>query len=351
MRLLLASVAIFQICLSAWSQDITGDTNVPSPREIEITRLAAAGGSAEAQYLLGNYYYRGRGVATNQTLAVDWFQKAADQGNIWAQCCLGACYLGGKGVTADKAKAVAWFRKAADQGYPNAQYSLGLCYTHGDGVPADPKEALKWYFLAGQYGDDADAQFAVARCLYDGAGIKTNRSEAVNWYEKAAAQDIVAAQMLAGLSYWFGWDVNPDQPKGVEWFKRAAEQGEPQAFVFLSAAYLNVKGLRTNYIQAYKWGLLAREYVDPGMTSELAKMQRPMLPWHVWKARRLAQEFKERRTIKPLLGYSVNTRNMYVLANLARAYRDQFKDRTADELVAANPYFMSGTNLAAFQPY
>ena len=350
MKLFLSILAIIGLCLSAWAREDLSDTNTPSPKEIETTRLAAESGDADSQYMLGNYYYRGQGVATNRSAAVTWFQKSAEQGNIWAQCCLGLCYQSGEGVVADKAKAVAWFSKAADQGYPNGQYDLGLCYAQGDGVVADPKEALKWFYLAGQYGEVAEGNFAVARCLYDGAGIKQDRSQAVSWYEKAAEQNLLEAQMLAGMSYWFGWDVKADQPKAVEWFRRAANQGEPQAFVFLSPAYYNVKGLKTNYVEAYKWTLLAREFVDPGLTNELVKLKRKLMPWQVWKAQRQVKEFKAKQTIKPLLGYAINTTNAYLMATLAQAYRKQDQSPTIDQLMTANPYFMSRTNFGVPQP-
>ncbi len=52
--------------------------------------------------------------------------EAAEQGNADAQFLLGACYYKGKGVEQDHAKAVYWFEKAAEQGYVYAQYILKL---------------------------------------------------------------------------------------------------------------------------------------------------------------------------------------------------------------------------------
>ena len=48
----------------------------------------------------------------------------AEQGNAFAQFILGNAYDKGEGVAQDRREAVRWFRKAAEQGDANAQYSL-----------------------------------------------------------------------------------------------------------------------------------------------------------------------------------------------------------------------------------
>jgi hypothetical protein len=49
-------------------------------------------------------------------------------------CSLGTKYLEGDGVAADETEAVKFYRKAAEQGNADAQYSLGLLYASGRGV-------------------------------------------------------------------------------------------------------------------------------------------------------------------------------------------------------------------------
>jgi TPR repeat protein len=44
-------------------------------------------------------------------------------------------YLEGRGVQQDDTQAVAWYRKAAEQGDASAQQSLGYMYVKGRGVP------------------------------------------------------------------------------------------------------------------------------------------------------------------------------------------------------------------------
>jgi len=71
-------------------------------------------------------------------------------------------YQKGQGVAKDDTQAVSWFRKAAEQGYPNAQYNLGVRYQEGKGVPKDEAQAKEWFRKAAAQGNP-DAQKALAK--------------------------------------------------------------------------------------------------------------------------------------------------------------------------------------------
>jgi TPR repeat protein len=62
-------------------------------------------------------------------------------------------YLYGRGVTQDDTEAVAWFRKAADQGDAIAEFLLGNQYANGKGVPQDYVRAHMWFSLAAAQGE------------------------------------------------------------------------------------------------------------------------------------------------------------------------------------------------------
>ena len=53
----------------------------------------------------------------------------------------------------DDTEAVKWFRRAADQRDTDAQYNLGNMYREGEGVPQDDTEAVKWYRCAADQGN------------------------------------------------------------------------------------------------------------------------------------------------------------------------------------------------------
>jgi TPR repeat protein len=69
-------------------------------------------------------YASGLGVPTDETQALVWFRRAAEQGNAKAQYNLGVMYAEGLGVGRDEAEALVWYRKAAAQGNVKAQHNL-----------------------------------------------------------------------------------------------------------------------------------------------------------------------------------------------------------------------------------
>lgn len=82
---------------------------------------------------MGVSYRTGRGTAENKALAVQWFEKAAEQGNIQAKACLADMYADGEGIPANYSKAESYYRDVIDAGegdyYDDAIFSLALMYT------------------------------------------------------------------------------------------------------------------------------------------------------------------------------------------------------------------------------
>ena len=104
-------------------------------------------------------------IAKNTRLAIEAFEakrweegyrlsKNADLKDKTIQFYLGRCYANGQGVAKDESEAVKWYRKAAEQGDAAAQYNLGLMYYNGRGVTKDEREAIKWYCKAANQGDE-----------------------------------------------------------------------------------------------------------------------------------------------------------------------------------------------------
>jgi hypothetical protein len=60
-------------------------------------------------------------------------------------------------------------------------------------------------------------------------GVPENLAKAVEWYSKAAEQGDVDAQYKLGQMYYYGDGVGADFSKAVEWYTRAAEQGHEKA--------------------------------------------------------------------------------------------------------------------------
>lgn len=82
---------------------------------------AAAQGSVEDMYRLGNLYLFAAGIPKSEAdpdqRAAQFFFEAARRGHAGAQHALGILYATGKGVQQDAAEADKWFGRAAAQGH------------------------------------------------------------------------------------------------------------------------------------------------------------------------------------------------------------------------------------------
>ena len=86
-------------------------------RAAQAILLAAGEGVIDAQALLGQILLEGQGIARDQTLALRWFEIAAQGGHLMARNMLGRCYEHGWGCVADAALAVAALLNLVCAGY------------------------------------------------------------------------------------------------------------------------------------------------------------------------------------------------------------------------------------------
>jgi TPR repeat protein len=92
------------------------ETTAPPPdNEFYSLREPAAAGDAQAQFALGNHYYRGLGVPQ------------------------------------DYGHALIWYRKSAGHGNSNAENQLGYMAENGWGQPQSYDEAFSWYYSSGTW--------------------------------------------------------------------------------------------------------------------------------------------------------------------------------------------------------
>ena len=273
--LLLSSVAVFQLPAQQSEAD----------HELQVAlRAKAEEGDAACQYLLGIAFLRGFDEAKDEVEAVRWFRKAAAQNLVAAVSTLGDCYYNGEGVARDHVEAVKWFRKAADQNDARAQYNLGVCYDKGQGVAKDYVEAVKWFRKAAEQ-NLADAQYNLACCYDKGQGAK-DEVEAVKWYRKAAEQN--------------------DAHSTVKWYRKAAEQNFAMAQTKLGICYVVGQGVAKDYVESYKWWLLAAAQGDEVAQKELTPLEKKMTREQIAEGQKLARNFKPRKVLSAG-GYSSST--------------------------------------------
>ena len=146
----------------------------------------AKAGDAEAQFQIGNFYFKGAYVTRNLETAAEWYQKAKAQGHEGAKEQFYSFYskILEKSAKTDK----------------ESMYVLGCFHMDGNQVDMDIKKGLKYLASAYMNGHeqafdrlstsynkelekvakkgDKRAQLALAKCYLEGNGIKKNTKKA-----------------------------------------------------------------------------------------------------------------------------------------------------------------------------
>ena len=144
---------------------------------------------------------------TYATIHEKWQPAAA--GDVDAQYKLAILYLTGIGVPQNDTKALIWFEKAANQNHAAAQYQLGKIHDRANRVPCAAAQAIQWWEKASALGN-ADAQNILA-LRYDMGFHLTphyprDECRAIALREQAAAQGHPEAQTWLAQTYMY------DQP-------------------------------------------------------------------------------------------------------------------------------------------
>ncbi len=134
---------------------------------------------------------------------------------------------------------------AAGDDTAESAYQKGrLAYSRGDIMGA-----MSWYTKAGSDGH-ARAQVGMGLIL-DGAN---QDDEAVRWYRKAAEQNDPEGMYLLGDMYLKGEGVTQDFAEGMTWIKRSAEAGDGNALmVYATSLERGHFGLSTDVDEARRW--------------------------------------------------------------------------------------------------
>lgn len=103
---------------------------------------------------LGVLYDQGLGVARDDRVAFQWYEKAAVLGHPTAEYNLGNAYKHGRGTVKSEELASYWWQKAADHRVASAQFNLAIQYYQGLGVDQDRSRAIAYFHEAASYGHE-----------------------------------------------------------------------------------------------------------------------------------------------------------------------------------------------------
>ncbi len=248
--------------------------------------ISKTGKDAVADYYLGRVYLYGYGQLKNTDLAMRYFLKSAEKGYLPAVQLMAKYSL-----MHDKnpEQAVRWYKQAANAGDINAQLFVAAAYLYGLGVKKNTDVASHYYIDAAKSGN-ALAQFALAENFLDSKNSSNNKLGLI-WLNKSAANGNPKALTRLAQIYLIGKivtkDVNKasellnqaidknyapamlemggialaqgDSNKAVEYFSRAAKQGDPEAYLQLAHVYLQEQSPVYNPNIAFSWTLKAAQ--------------------------------------------------------------------------------------------
>ena len=224
----------------------------------------------------------------------------AKRGDAKAQNEVGLWYYEGRHqLGRDYKEALQWWSRSAEQGNPQAIGNMGLCYETGHGVPADSLKASELYLASIHKGNktllaiqeeqarkgSVFSDMLLATCWQKGIGVTRDQAKAVPYLEAAASKNCVKAQRDLGLALlnlrkpgdaykWFrmgtangdltstfycgkmlleGLGVKQDKERAVDFLRKAAEAGFPQAMFYMGNCCLAGNGIAANPEQAVTW--------------------------------------------------------------------------------------------------
>lgn len=173
--------------------------------------------------------------------------QQAKAGNVAAQCELGTYYFtGNNDVDQNYAEALKWFDRAAQNNDAEAQYYVGKMYYEGLGVPSDWAEAYKWLSISSQnrYVYDLD-EFGA----YTGMATNTQKSRYAE----------MSAEMLNVLKAEIPKEqLKVGQRDIGQWYESRANNGDPDAQIWMADNYFFGQSFPQSYVKAYQWYKIAQ---------------------------------------------------------------------------------------------
>lgn len=117
---------------------------------------------------------------------------------------------------------------------------------------------------------NADAQFNLAQAYRLGRGVPADEGMAQGWYRRAADQGHPQAQANYGLLLY----QNGDQRGAMPWLEKAAALGDPRAQYVVGTALFNGEPLPRDWVRAYALMSRAAGSGLPTAVANLAEMDR-----------------------------------------------------------------------------
>lgn len=262
-RCLIAVITGWLLLISSAIQSAETD---PDSSPADSLRLAAVGGNSNAQFELGNQYYRGEGRTINYTIAAHWFRRAARQNHPGAMFNLAISHEMGLGVVRSKYHAFQYYRQASDAGIREARFNLALSYISGiepeshdgDKTPAILPDLQQAAELLKSLAENnfIPAKRELAGIYLDRPSDQRKPEETKQAFEllleASASGDCGSMRRLADC-YYAGWGCEQNNKKMIEWLTKAAAKNDPEAAAKLAFCYESGTGVLPNPEESFKY--------------------------------------------------------------------------------------------------
>lgn len=250
-----SSTAMSNLAINYRIGDIV-DANIDTA--IEWAKRASENGEGEQLFYIAVEYEKGEGREQDIAKAYALYEFAAEHGHARSMIQLALRELRSSEkfseVKPDEARAsLEWAKKAAVLGNENG-FSLIL---HMANIAYGEEKAKQIYFEAAKEGADNGyyyCMFEAFRCYRQGYGTEANQDKALEYLQRAANGEW--PQALLELA-----NLETDEVKAFELYKRAAEKGCVDAYDDLGECYRNGKGTRQDLNAAIAWH---KKAVDEG---------------------------------------------------------------------------------------
>ncbi len=100
---------------------------------------------------------------------------------------------------------------------------------------------------------DTEAMCDAADCYFNGKGAVQSYEKAVEWYEKAAEQGNARGEWRMGYCYYWGKGLSESNRKAVKWFEKSAAKGYAEGMNDLGIMYQAGHGVTQSYEKAFQW--------------------------------------------------------------------------------------------------
>ncbi|KAI5479667.1 Sel1-like and Tetratricopeptide-like helical domain containing protein [Pseudohyphozyma bogoriensis] len=209
-------------------------------RAISLYRRAAVLSHPGAMHRLGLAEMNGElGLSKRPREGVKWLKRAAEVADTvdppQPQSLHELALLSEKGVDnvifKDEEYAAELLARASELHYAPSAYKLGECYEYGKmGCPQDSALSIHYYNIAAQQ-NHREACFALTAWYLVGSPgvLPQSDTEAYLWAKRAADMGLAKAQYAVGYFTEMGIGTHKDAREALDWFRKAAAQGDKRA--------------------------------------------------------------------------------------------------------------------------